>query len=139
MTEYMIEDGAESTRPRLAAAGRRAATLRTRVLAWRPFRTWMSRSFGTPRARSVDDYVDYLLLRSDEPCSRSTFDGILAMFAFVEGLHGRTRGARWIDEQHFQSAAKELRLGLSRRLDGGDVRKAIRPTWRLLGGGGWRR
>ncbi len=134
MTEYMAEDGVEDSRPRLAAAGRRAATLRTRVLAWRPFRTWMSRSFGTTRARSVDDYVDYLLLRADEPCSRSTLDGIIAMYSFIEGLYGRPRGARWVDDQSFQAAAKEIRLGLSRRLDGDDVRKALRPSWRLLGG-----
>ncbi len=134
MTEYMSADGIDGTRPKLAAAGRRASTLRTRILAWRPFRTWMIRSNGTSRARGVDDYIDYLLLRADEPCSRSTLDGIVAMYTFVEGLCGRPRGSRWVDSQEFQSAVKEIRLGLSRRLDGNEVRKALRPTWRLLGG-----
>ncbi len=134
MTDYMTADGIEDARPRLAAAGRRAATLRTRILAWRPFRAWLEKSFGTTRARGIDDYVEFLLLRADEPCSRSTLDGVVAMYTFIEGLHGRPRGARWVDDPRFQASVKEIRLGLSRRLDGNEVRKAIRPTWRLLGG-----
>ncbi len=134
MINYMAEDGVEDARPRLAAAGRRAATLRTRMLAWRPFRNWLDKCTGSKRARGVDDYIDYMLLRSDEPCSRSTLDGILAMYSFVEGLYGRPKGSRWVDDQRFQAAAKEIRLGLARRLDGNEVRKALRPTWKLLGG-----
>ncbi len=130
MVECMRADGVDDARPRLAAAGRRAATLRTRILAWLPFRVWMERSHGTTVPRGVDDFIDYLVFRSDEPCSRSTLDGIVAMFAFVESLYGRSRGSRWVDSAPFVSASKEVRMSLSRRLDGSEVKKALRPTWR---------
>ncbi len=118
--------------PKLMAAGRRAATLRTRLLAWRPYREWLQVSRGTTRPRGPEDYTDYLLLRADEPCSRGTLDGVMALFAFLEGVYGRGKGARWIDEPYYVAAAREVRSGLTLRLDGTEVHKAMRPTWALM-------
>ncbi len=134
MSEYMKEDGVEGVHPKLLAAGRRAATLRSRLLTWKPFRSWMRSTRGTTRPRGPEDYIEYLLLRADEPCSRGTLDGVLALFSFIEGLYGRGKGARWVDTPYYQSAAKEIRSGLTLRLDGKEVRKALRPTWELLTG-----
>ncbi len=134
MAEYMKEDGVEGVHPKLLAAGRRASTLRTRLLAWRPFRTWLRGSRGTTRPRGPEDYVDYLLLRADEPCSRGSLDGVLALFSFIEGLYGRGKGERWVDTPYYQAAAREIRSGLTLRLDGTEVKKALRPTWEMLAG-----
>ncbi len=134
MGDFLKEDGVEGVHHKLLAAGRRAATLRTRMLAWKPFRAWLRGSRGTTRPRGPEDYIDYMLLRSDEPCSRGTLDGVLALFSFVEGLYGRGKGTRWTDTPYFQSAAREIRSGLTLRLDGAEVKKALRPTWLMLAG-----
>ncbi len=134
MSKYMEEDGIQGVHPKLMAAGRRAATLRTRLLRWKPYREWLRRSRGNTRPRGPEDYIDYILLRAGEPCSRGTLDGVMALFSFIEGIYGRGKGARWVDTPYYQAAAREVRSGLTLRLDGTEVRKALRPTWELLTG-----
>ncbi len=134
MGQYLEEDGVSAVSPKLLAAGRRAATLRTRILAWRSYRGWLRETRGVTLPRGPEDYIDYLLLRADEPCSRGTLDGVMALFSFLEGVYGRGKGSRWVDVPYYQAAAKEVRSNLTLRLDGAEVRKALRPTWALLAG-----
>ncbi len=106
----------------LAAGGRRASTLRTRLRAWNAFARWMKIAHDEAWIKHWGRVVEYARMRAEEPCGRQTLQGILWSIAFVN----RAAGYAPIDNTFYKSSCQELLASVSARAGGGTGRSA--PT-----------
>ncbi len=129
-------EAARSAEPRsvlaLMAAGRRAATLRTRLRAWRAFGRWLSVTYQLDWPTHHIQLLEYCKVRAAEPCGRSTLRGAIAAVAFVEKCGGYGGDDLLTKSSVFREACKELMAGLTARADGQGGQQAPRPTCGLL-------
>ena len=73
------------------AAGRRAATLRTRVRMPKPYFRWILFTRRKIYPERVEDVIEYVSVRCDEPCTRGDSKTLKALLPFLECV-SRARG-----------------------------------------------
>ncbi len=129
-------EAAHSAEPRsvlaLMAAGRRAATLRTRLRAWRAFGRWLNVSYQLGWPTHHTQLLEYCKVRAAEPCGRGTIRGAIAAVAFVEKCGGYSGDHLLTKSPVFRESCKELLAGLTARAGGQGLHQAPRPTCGLL-------
>ena len=72
----------------LFGAGRRASTLRSRVLAARRYLNWLALNHDLGYPRELDHVTDYFLARQSEPCTTNALRGAHTAIAFMEEVAG---------------------------------------------------
>ncbi len=92
---------------------RRAGTLRLRVRTWEKYRYWLQMSHGLNHPRHPYQFLDYLLDRRSEPCSRGVLAGIVDTMRFVEKAMGLGTEARITDQEYVRQAV----MGILRSTD----------------------
>ena len=71
-----------------AAGGRRARTLAKWLGTWRNYRAWLVEATGRVFPAQQEDLIDYLVMRADEPCGRSTLHTLRGLFQVMEEMAG---------------------------------------------------
>ncbi len=122
----------DAGRLRLAAGGRRVRTLKKRVNAWRAFQRWMVSSGGNPGSLSLEDWMDYLACRAEEPCGRTVLDNIFALYKFMEDALGLQGEARNTESPVMVNALKELKLFVAMHGAETGHGQAVRPPLMLM-------
>ena len=112
---------------RLAAGGRRAATLRKRVNAWKGFRKWLIHSKGRPTSTCVEDWLDYLEDKASEPCGMTVLSTIVGLMSFIDDVLGRQGAVRYSNDTRVHRAFKEYRWRLAEQKAGRPRGQAQRP------------
>ena len=85
---------AQPTNLQLMGAGRRAATLRSRVRAVKRFLDWLAVSHGKGYPTELHDYTGHLQARQSEPCTRGASKGAHKAIVFIEEVAGVTAQSR---------------------------------------------
>ncbi len=89
---------------------RRAGTLRLRVRAWARYREWLQMSYGLNHPADPHHFLDYLLDRRAEPCSRGVLASMVDTMRFVEKAMGLTQELRVTENEYVkQTVAGILR------------------------------
>ncbi len=88
----------------LQVGPRRAGTLRLRVRAWAKYRHWLQMSHGLNHPEQPHQFLDYLLDRRSEPCSRGVLSSIVDTMRFVEKAMGLGPEARVTDQDYVRQA-----------------------------------
>ncbi len=130
----ILRDGGygDAGRLRLAAGGRRVRTLRKRVNAWRAFQRWLVSAGGNPGSLSLEDWMDYLACRAEEPCGRTVLDSIFALYKFMEDALGLQGEARNTESPVMLNAIKELKLQVAMHGSDAGHGQAVRPPLMLI-------
>jgi len=71
-----------------AAGGRRARTLEKWIGVWRRYRAWLLDTSGYVFPQRASDMIDYMIMRADEPCGRSSLLAIRGLFQVMEEMAG---------------------------------------------------
>ena len=71
---------------RFFTGGRRAATIKARLSAWKSFRAWLVRTHWHGGPGSPIEVVNYLAMRVKESCGRTVPQSLLSAVAFLEDL-----------------------------------------------------
>ncbi len=106
----------------LAAGGRRANTLRTRLRAWRAFARWLKAAHDEAWISHWGRVIEYARMRAMEPCGRQTLLGIFWAITFIN----RAAGYAAIENSIYSASCEELLAGVSSRAGGAAARPA--PT-----------
>ena len=101
--------------------GARAKTLRARVHIWMAIKGWMLAAHGVPWPYKPMHYIEYLEVRADEPCSRSTLLAIDGGMRFIEKACGIQTGSGPATHPMSRQAVLDIKAQL------GDVPSATPP------------
>jgi len=99
-----------------AAGGRRARTLEKWLGAWRRYRAWLRDTAGYVFPRRPGDMIDYLIMRAEEPCGRSTLISIRGLFQVMEEMAGVEAAARISSMPAVISLGEDLLAGVQQRV-----------------------
>ena len=99
---------AQPSNLQLLGAGRRAATLRSRVRAVKRFLDWFAVSHAKGYPTELQDYTGYLQARQSEPCTLGALKGAHKALVFMEEVAGVTAQARFTTGSLYQVIQKEL-------------------------------
>ena len=113
----------------LLGAGRRAATLRSRVRAVKRFLDWLAVSHAKGYPTELHDYTGYLQARQSEPCTRGALKGAHKALVFMEEVAGVTAQARITTGSLYLVIQKEL---LANSIPGRPTRQAPRMFMSML-------
>ncbi len=83
---------------------RRAGTLRLRVRAWARYREWLQLSYGLNHPVDPHHFLDYLLDRRAEPCSRGVLSSMVDTLRFVERAMGLAPESRITENEQVRHA-----------------------------------
>ncbi len=92
----------------LQIGSKRAGTLRARVRSWGKYREWLQLAYGIDHPRDDYQFLDYVLDRRAEPCSRGTLTGILDTLRFVERAMGLELGERITEREYVKNAMRGI-------------------------------
>ena len=120
---------AEPSNLQLLGAGRRAATLRSRVRAVKRFLDWLAVSHVKGYPTELHDYTGYLQARQSEPCTRGALKGAHKALVFMEEVAGVTAQARITTSSLYLVIQKEL---LANSIPGRPTRQAPRMFMSML-------
>ena len=120
----------------LVAQGRRLATIRRRVTDWRSARAYFLSEFGTPWPRKLEHVIEYVKVRADEPCQRTTLNSFHGALAFLERGGGAPEGMQLSKNPATRAAIEET----TQRLFGeSPVERRQAPRWPLVAICAWER
>ena len=120
----------------LVAQGRRLATIRRRVTDWRPARAYFLAEFGTPWPKSLEQVLDYIKVRADEPCHRTTLNSFHGALAFLERGGGVPLERQLSKSPAIRAAVEETTQRLFGELS---VERRQAPCWPLVALVAWER
>ncbi len=83
---------------------RRAGTLRLRVRAWAKYREWLQMSYGLNHPVDPHHFLDYLLDRRAEPCSRGVLASMVDTMRFAERAMGLSQELRITENEYVRQA-----------------------------------
>ena len=107
----------------IVAQGRRARTLRRRVLDWRAAARYFAFSCDTPWPRSVGEVLDYLASIVEGSKGRSALCRAVCAIGFMENAGGVNEADRLSSSPLLKAALEELTLRVS-----GGVSKPVRKA-----------
>jgi len=99
-----------------AAGGRRARTLEKWLGVWRRYRAWLLDTTGQVFPRRPGDLIDYMIVRADEPCGRSTLLAVRGLFQVMEEMAGVEPAARLSSLPSVVSIGEDLLAGVQQRV-----------------------
>ena len=99
---------AQPSNLQLLGAGRRAATLRSRVRAVKRFLDWLAVSHAKGFPTELQDYTGYFQERQSEPCTQGALKGAHKALVFMEEVAGVTAQARSTTSSLYLVIQKEL-------------------------------
>ncbi len=115
---------------RLQIGGRRAGTLRMRMREWKRYRVWLRNARRIDFPENVLDVIDYVVDRSEEPCTKSALLGFRAALRFIESVGGYGDG--FTDDPLFANCFAGLVAAAAGRRDGAGTRQALPPTMAMM-------
>ena len=120
---------AQPSNLQLLGAGRRAATLRSRVRAVKRFLDWLAVSDAKGYPTELHDNTGYLQGRQSEPCTRGALKGAHKALVFMEEVAGVTAQARITTSSLYLVLQKEL---LANSIPGRPPKQASRMFMSML-------
>ena len=120
---------AQPSNLQLLGAGRRAATLRSRVRAVKRFLDWLAVSHVKGYPTELHDFTGYLQARQSEPCTRGALKGAHKALVFMEEVAGVTAQARITTSSLYLVIQKKL---LANSIPGRPTRQAPRMFMSML-------
>jgi len=102
-----------------AAGGRRARTLEKWLGAWRRYRAWLMAEAGYPFPRRPTDLIDYLVMRAEEPCGRTTLVAVRGLFQVMEEMAGTPEEDRLSKMPAVMRVGEDLLASLPQRIRSG--------------------
>ena len=120
---------AQPSNLQLLGAGRRAATLRSRVRAVKRFLDWLAVSLAKGYSAELHDYTGYLQARQSEPCTRGALKGAHKALVFMAVVAGVTAQSRFTTSSLYLVIKKEL---LSNAIPGRPTKQAPRMFMSML-------
>ncbi len=117
---------------RLAAGGRRARTLRTRLRAWRSFSRWLYVARCRHFPREWLEVIDYARVRSAGPCGRQTLPGLFWAVSFIERAGNYGAHQCITRSTLYQSACREVLATVTARAGGEGPAPALRPLTSVM-------
>ena len=120
---------AQPSNLQLLGAGRRAATLRSRVRAVKRFLDWLAVSHVKGYPTELHDFTGYLQARQSEPCTRGALKGAHKALVFMEEVAGVTAQARITTSSLYLVIQMEL---LANSIPGRPTRQAPRMFMSML-------
>lgn len=110
-----------------AAAGYRVRTLRVRLRRWQALRKWLLANYDVVYPRGVQDLLDFLQVRADEPCGPTVLTALSASFAWFEARAGTLPHSRLTALPYYRDQLAELDANLVR-----DPNRPAKQAPRLL-------
>ena len=95
------------------ARGRRANTLRARVLEWEKAARWPKAAHGTAYPVELVQVLDFVSDRASEPCGRTCLTSFLTTLAFLEEVGGVPEQRRLSQDSLLKGLVEELTCQLS--------------------------
>ncbi len=92
----------------LQVGTQRARTLRLRVRSWNSMREWLRSAYGVGHPREAHHFLDYLMDKRAEPCSRGTLQQILSTLRFAEKAMGLPIEHRIPEDDYVKTAAHDV-------------------------------
>ncbi len=89
----------------LQVGTQRARTLRLRVRSWCSMRAWLRSAYGIGHPREAHHFLDYMMDKRAEPCSRGTLQQILSTLRFAEKAIGLQMENRISEDVYLKTAA----------------------------------
>ncbi len=89
----------------LQVGTQRARTLRLRVRSWCSMRAWLRSAYGIGHPREAHHFLDYMMDKRAEPCSRGTLQQILSTLRFAEKAMGLQMENRISEDVYVKTAA----------------------------------
>ena len=120
---------AQPSNLQLLGAGRRAATLRSRVRPVKRFLHWLAVSHAKGCPTELHDYTGYLQARQSEPCTQGALEGAHKALVFMEEVAGVTAQTRFSTSSLYLVIQKQL---LANSIPGRPTKQAPRMFMLML-------
>ncbi len=113
---------------------KRAGTLRMRVRTWSKYREWLQLSYGLNHPTDPHHFLDYLLDRRAEPCTRGVLAGVVDTLKFVEKAMGLPLEGRITENEYVRQSVSGILQSTCNKLAEVSRGPAKAPlVWCLIG------